>query len=468
MSERKIDLSGLPRKRYGNKEIIDWKNSVGCKCKFTYDDIKGEIEIINYNSNTVNFKYGNIINKMKTSSFSRCYFGKILGKITNEFKVEKGSVFKDSDREITVTNMEYRKDKKGQKWKYYKYTCNKCGWTEGWIEESSLLKGRGCSCCAGKIIVPGINDLATTDPWMIKYLANKDDAYKYTSCSGQYIYPICPDCGRVRSKKIKISMIYNEQSVGCNCSDGVRYPNKFMFNILEQLNVKFETEYSPKWADGRRFDFYIPSKNLIIEMDGRIGHGNSDTKYSKKEESKLIDNWKDEKANKHNLQVIRIDCAYCRHDRFEFIMNNIISSKLNLVFDLSKINWNNADKYGINNKIKEVCAYYELHKKDMLLKDIASIFNINGSIMLKYLKNGNKYGWCKYDKKEVMDTRYKLKKPHNCKRILILELNKTFNSIVDTSNYLNEKYNDVNFDVSSISRSCKNKKPYKGFTFKYV
>ena len=39
-----IDLSDLPRKG----KSIDWKNSIGYKCKFKYDDIKGEVEIVDY------------------------------------------------------------------------------------------------------------------------------------------------------------------------------------------------------------------------------------------------------------------------------------------------------------------------------------------------------------------------------------------------------------------------------------
>ena len=41
---RKIFLEELPRRG----KLIDWKNSIGYKIKFIYEDIKDELEIIEY------------------------------------------------------------------------------------------------------------------------------------------------------------------------------------------------------------------------------------------------------------------------------------------------------------------------------------------------------------------------------------------------------------------------------------
>lgn len=126
MSEKKIDLSELPKKG----KLIDWKNSVGCKCKFVYDDIKGEVEIIGYEYNKrpiIIFKYKHETYKMKSDNFIKCKFGNLLCKITNKFKVEIGTKFKNDKVDIAIIDREYRKDKKGGNRKWYKYTCNKCG-----------------------------------------------------------------------------------------------------------------------------------------------------------------------------------------------------------------------------------------------------------------------------------------------------------------------------------------------------
>jgi len=43
---KKIFLDILPK----NNKRIDWKNSIGYKVRFIYDDIEGEVEIIDYNT----------------------------------------------------------------------------------------------------------------------------------------------------------------------------------------------------------------------------------------------------------------------------------------------------------------------------------------------------------------------------------------------------------------------------------
>lgn len=123
--KKEIDLSELPKRG----KHIDWKNSIGCKCMFVYDDINGEVDIIGYdvNEKSVIFNYKSKIDKIKRDSFSKCEFGKILGKRTNEFKIDIGTIFKDDKRDMIITDREYRKDKNGRNRKWYKYTCNKCG-----------------------------------------------------------------------------------------------------------------------------------------------------------------------------------------------------------------------------------------------------------------------------------------------------------------------------------------------------
>ena len=45
---KKVFLDNLPIKK-GKGRYIDWKNSVGYKVDFVYEDIKGELKIIDYN-----------------------------------------------------------------------------------------------------------------------------------------------------------------------------------------------------------------------------------------------------------------------------------------------------------------------------------------------------------------------------------------------------------------------------------
>ena len=83
-------------------------------------------------------------------------------------------------------------DDRGIKRKKYKYKCLKCGFncgehykdgkliSEYWVEEGNIKRGSGCALCrkSSKIVVKGINDIATISPWMIDYLKDNDDSYK--------------------------------------------------------------------------------------------------------------------------------------------------------------------------------------------------------------------------------------------------------------------------------------------------
>ena len=317
---KKVFLEDLPRWRFGKSKIngeIDWKNSKGQKVKGKYNDLDFEVEIMDYKEGHLYVKYlNNPIFKIATSNFANCDLGKLLGTITKEFKYEIGTQLKDVKRDIILTDRTY---KNGKKW--YKYTCNVCGWTEGWIDEYSL-KNIICSCCSRHTLVEGINDIPTEAPWMIPYFqGGYDEAKLYTKGSHKKIIPICPICGRIKDKFMQIKTIDITNSIGCVCGDGVSYPNKFMINMLEQLEVDFKQEYSPKWIGRKAYDFYVSSMNLIIEMDGAWHDKDNTISGQTVEESKSIDGEKDRLAMEHNIEVIRIDCG---KSNLEFIVRYLL------------------------------------------------------------------------------------------------------------------------------------------------
>jgi hypothetical protein len=137
--------------------------------------------------------------------------------------------------------------------------------------------------------------------------------------------------------------------------------------LLKELKIKYIFQYSPKWIKPKKYDFYIPSMKLIIEMDGGLGHGSKDNNMNgmTKEESKAKDDYKDELAKLHNIKIIRINCDYNDTDvRFKFIKQNTIN-KLRNVFNLNNINWNKCDLFaGKSSLLLEVC---KLKKENIVI-----------------------------------------------------------------------------------------------------
>ncbi len=69
----------------------------------------------------------------------------------------------------------------------------KCAYGHKWkARVGHRANGVGCPICSNKVVVPGINDLATTHPELVSW-ANRDDARTVTAGSGTKIRWRCPD-----------------------------------------------------------------------------------------------------------------------------------------------------------------------------------------------------------------------------------------------------------------------------------
>ena len=479
---KSIDLSRLPVFKNGtNKGKINWKESIGYKCKFKYDNIEGEIEIIDYNKNNrkLTIKYLDYdLFEILYSEFKKCRFGKLLKKKTNEFKVEIGQTFKDNKRDLIIINKKYKKDKKGQNYKYYKYKCNKCK-NEDWIEESNLIHNhQGCNTCCkqSKKVIQGVNDIYTTDYWMIELGVNIEYAKKYTSQSSKKIKVKCPNCGKIN--EVILSNVYKTKSIGCNRGDGISYPEKFVSSLLNQLNIEYITQYCPDWIKPKRYDFYfkLNNKKYIVETHGDF-HYNEKGYISKRAKTLLQeqenDKYKKELALSNEIDYyIELDC---RDSNLDYIKNSIINSELNKIFDLLQINWLKCEEFALSNRVKEVCDYWRLHNdinnKGLTTKDLSKVFNLHSATISRYLKRGNKLGWCNYNPKNESLKRSSKFGKINGKQVEIFKNGKSL-GVFESCHEL-ERQSEELFGVkllfSNISEVARNKKEqYKGFTFKYV
>jgi hypothetical protein len=435
-----------------NSELIDWNKNIGKTIDFKYGDINGFVTIIKYDDikHRIFFKYNSNTYDMNITQFRNAGFGKILKVFTREYRFEIGSNFINDKNNITIINRKHLGS-----YKKYQYRCNKCGYDNGWIDESNLKTNSfGCAACCSspKTVVEGINDIPTTDPWMIKYFqGGYDEAKMYTFSSNKKIKPICPECGKIKNQFISISNIYKNKSIGCVCSDNISIPNKIIRSILQQFNIiyvfnELEFEYSPSWIKPYRYDSYFSfnDKKYIIEMDGGFGHGNkSHGKLSKTDEELIeIDRYKDLMAYSNEIKVIRIDCNYANYrDFFGFIKNNILSSFLSEVLDFNKVDWEVTKLYCTSNQIKDVCDYFNKYTT-LTNGDIGKIFLLHRKTIGKYLKIGNELGWCNYTS-EIKERHRLTSLKSNTKKVICTTTNELFNSVKTASIYYNINYESL-------------------------
>jgi predicted RNA-binding Zn-ribbon protein involved in translation (DUF1610 family) len=487
---RKVFTDHLPRWGEGRYEgKIDWNETAELKYKVKgiYDNIEFEAEIVRYEAKGqyIYLNCNSHINfKMTTGDLQNCRFAKLLSidKRTHEFIFNIGQNFNSIKRDLNIIDKEYRiAESNNQNMKWYKYKCNKCGY-KGWIIESNLNIGKGCSVCssAPKKVEEHINSIVANEEthWMIPYFqGGYEEAKEFAPQSNKQVYLKCPDCGIVKNKPVSINNLYANHSIGCPCSDGLSYPEKFMYYFFEELDVEFKTQLSKvdfKWCDNIRYDFYILKINGILEAHGEQHYIEKTSFPHTLQEEVENDKFKKELALANGIDEENYIIIDCRKSELEWIKNKIIRSRLNYLFDLSKVDWLKIGEMACVNLVKVACEHKRINP-NLFASDISIIMKLSSVTIIKYLKKGNSLGWCYYNaKEEIARGQLKSVKIMNQKWSKQVEMFKNGISLgIFFSATELEKESEILFGVKlnhkNISAVCLKKvKTHQGFTFRYT
>ena len=283
----------------------------------------------------------------------------------------------------------------------------KCGHThpegEG-VVPSSYKNECGCGICDGKIVVEGINDLATKRPEIAKeWHPTKNGDLKPTRVTCGYnikVWWLCPDCGCEWEAEVHRRAVRGN---GCpNCGDGISRPEIVLALLLDSLNIKFEKQLK---FDGHKFlyDFYLIDYGIIIEVHGVQHYKNTGfiRSYEEEHENDLI---------KYDIAVLNgyeynknyfvIDA---RESNIEWLRNSINHCLFFKQFDLNNIDWKEIDKQAQKSLKVEACLYWKEQKeinKDLTTAIMAETFKIDRSTIINWLTWGNKSGLCIYNSEE--------------------------------------------------------------------
>lgn len=443
---RKVFLDELPKKKYGNKLVTDWKNSIGYGIPFVYDNTEGKIEIVNYlkkENNDISYlkvKYKNIIYDTAIDVLVKCQLSTILKIRTKEYKYNINDIIDTvNNGKLQIQKQTYIKNSKT---KGYQYKCLICNNIDV-ISEYNLNNKNGCNVCAGRKVLIGYNDIATTNPEYVKYFVDINDTYIYSKGVNKKVKMKCPDCGYIKNMLING---LNNNGFSCpKCGDGVSYPEKFMYNVLDQLSFKFEKEiifdwskninhFNKKLSGNKIYDFYIPLFNCIIEVHG-LQHYEEFVRNNKSRillEEQENDRIKEQIAIQNGVEYyVIIDC---RKSGLEYIRNNILNSRLANLFDLSKIDWLKCHQFACNNLVKVMCTLWNSGKT---LKELSCVFKLGRSTVRKYLKQGTNLEWCNYNAKKEMIKNGKNANPSNKRKVICINTNEVFDSISKSAKHYN-------------------------------
>jgi len=435
---KKVFLEELSRYEEGRyKGKINWMGSIGMSVRFIYGDIEGELLILDITRddkmNThITTEYGDCRNlSMSIGSFTNCNIGGLIGKKMKKYRFHIGEIV-ELVRSGKLEILEQIRIPRGNHTeKGYKYKCSICGNIDD-KSESNLIKNKGCTVCSGQKLLKGFNDLWTTHPKIAVMFKYPEIGYTISFGSKTKQIFICPDCGHEKSSSL--SNVVNRGLCCPKCSDGISYPNKFIFNVMEQLGTDFETEKIFDWSDNKRYDFYTNSRNILIEAQGGQHY-----KYTGRGRSLIDEQYNDKlKERLANTNGVGDDGKYividCRKSELEFIRKNILNSRLSELFDLTDIDWLKCHEYACKSLVKVICNLW-----DGNIQNVADELKISKDTVRKCLKQGNELNFCKYNAKEESKKILVRMSKDNLNPVICLTTEGFFYSIKDAFKWANLK-----------------------------
>lgn len=367
------------------------------------------------------------------------------------YKYELGEIIEN----LKIINREHKIHKGKFKKKIYTYQCLKCTNVDQ-MEESKLGK-HGCNVCCtpAKKVVEHINSLYAVRPELVEYFKDREITKRITVSSSKKVELKCPLCGY--EKEMTIDRL-TARGFSCPvCTNDNSLPEKMMSHLLHQKGIKFESEKIFEWSKNvkcesdesltglKRYDFYIPALNMIIELHGGQHYIESTFNTRTLYQEQLNDNIKKEVATKNGIEEYHvIDCRNSTYNHLkkefydffcevfgvkieESIMQQCFSTamkpKKRLIIEDYKQGMNIealSDKYGMNkrsinkvlnegNKIglcnkpirqdKEEKDYKNsclLYSQGSTVKNISKEVGVAESTIRRYLAQGSKNGLCNY------------------------------------------------------------------------
>jgi hypothetical protein len=317
------------------------------------------------------------------------------------------------------------------------------------VQPNSLLRGTGCPVCSGSVCGGApqyLNSIWSSEykEFFAQYLT-EEQMKTYMPHTNLKIDVVCPDCKK--HKKIAPSTILYNSGIGCVCSDGVSYPNKFVYSVLDQLGVVYDTEHIFDWAKDKRYDIYIPSLSCIIENHGGQHYNGKFLSMAGKtlQEEQANDRIKQELAMQNNIgYYIILDC---RESVPDWIKNSILNSQLNNLFDLSIVDFDKCGEFACSNLVKVVA---DLWNSGMSVKEIMAETKFLPARVQDYLRKSSKCNMCDWTPQGSYKRSAEMRKGENHHMAKIAVQCDKNNSVIKIWKYARQASDELSINEKNI------------------
>ena len=289
-------------------------------------------------------------------------------------------------------------------------------------------------------------------PDLIKCLLNRDDS-NYHIGSAVKVDWICPNCGSIIRGKSVNKVI--SRGIPCQiCSDGVSRPQKIVSSALIQSGVGFEAEKVFDWSGSKRYDFYLPKYNAIIEVNGsqHYGHGFVDISGFSYSRQMQRDELKYALAKDNGINKYYIINASNTSTQSIIPQVSDILTDINVtpIIDDIKCELDAA------NSLVYQCS--DLWNQGKWTGEISNILGISVVSVITYLKRGTHLGICDYTPLKAHQLSQQGAVGLKQKAVRCIETGEVFTSLANAC----KRYKISS--ASNIIRSCNNHKCHAGVT----
>ena len=377
------------------------------------------------------------------------------------------------------------------------WKCHKCGYEwQAKISNRTILNRR-CPCCSNRVVIAGINDLATTHPEIAKEwhpTKNKNlTPQNITHGNGKKVWWLCP-----LGHEYQATVLHRTQENGtacpvCNSGRQTSFAEQTVFYYVKKLYSDAINRYTANFLGQMELDIYIPSINYAIEYDGEAWHKGDENikreikkyKICKSKNIKLIR--LRENVNLYNDNIA--DIQICREKMYEYpILENTIKELLKY------INFNKAKPYidvNIKRDKQKILQYKTILNKNTLQDKYPNIAkewhhtkNKNLRPNMFKPRSDHKVWWlcpvCGYEYEATIGHRTASQKPTGCpkcgiekstqpKRKAVNMIDPNSNKIIKTFISISDASKKMKINDSNISMVCKGIRPKAGgYIWSYV
>ena len=370
------------------------------------------------------------------------------------------------------------------------WKCQKCGYEwQAKISNRAVLN-RGCPCCSNRIVITGVNDLATTEPEIAKEwhpTKNGDlTPEKISRGNGKKVWWLCS-----QGHEYQATVLHRTQDNGtgcpiCNSGRQTSFAEQAVYYYVKKLYPDAINRYTADFLGRMELDIFIPSINYAIEYDGEAWH-RGDAKLKREEKKYKL-------CKSKNIKLVRLrekeapltayiaDMQFCRDRLYEYsALQNTIQLLLEYL-NFSRIGC--PIDVNLKRDKKEILKYkYDLNKNSLQDKfpEIAKEWHPtkNGELKPSMFKAGSDHRvwWkcvtCGHEWETAIGHRTGGKKPTGCPKCSIKKtssahnravnmIDTNTNQIIRTFSSISEASHTMNTNGSNISMVCKGQRNYAG------